>query len=130
MDYAALINSLVGALGGGGVVGALVVTLVRHSLAKDQAERAALAAQVTRLENEKFKQLSEKVDEHLRLDNPGVVGVQLQTLGGQLEKLSNKIDRMSDDLSGLKSDIENNKNFVQNLYGSVQRLRDGVHRDN
>lgn len=127
MDYAALINSLVGALGGGGVVGALVVALVRHSLAKDQAERAALAAQVARLENEKFKHLSDKVEEHLRLDNPGVVGVQLQIFGGQLEKLSNKIDRISDDLAGLKSDIENNKRFTQNLYGSIQKLRDEVH---
>ena len=125
MDLSTLIDSSMGALGGGTVVGAVVLSYIRHSLACDAAERRLLADKVERLESDKLKTLSDQLARHIAAGEDAPA--QLKYVSSQLERLVNKIDRLAEDVSALKADQSNNKEFTQNLYKSIQDLRKEVH---
>ena len=135
MDLTMFINAALSAAGGGGVVGALVLSLYKHSLKQEQEqreadrrERAALSEKLERLENEKFAALQKKVDDHLEADKPGEVALQFRHLNGTLTKLTDKLDKVAEDVTALKTESKENKDFTRNLYNSMQKLREEVYR--
>ncbi len=81
-----ILSSLVGAVGGGGLVGTLVLFLIKHSLERDRQEREQLALQVTRLETEKIAKLERQLDQHLENANPRAVAVELKHLAEALRE--------------------------------------------
>ena len=81
-----IFSSLVGAVGGGGLVGTLVLLLIKHSLERDRQEREQLALQVARLETEKIAKLERQLDQHLESANPRAVAVELEHLAEALRE--------------------------------------------
>ncbi len=81
-----IFSSLVGAVGGGGLVGTLVLLLIKHSLERDRQEREQLALQVARLETEKIAKLEHQLDQHLESANPRAVAIELEHLAEALRE--------------------------------------------
>lgn len=95
MDLTTFVNAALSAAGGGGVVGALVLSLYRASLRKEEQqrrterqERIELAKKLETLENEKFADLKHRFDEHVKSDKSDEILVKIDFLTGSVQKLS------------------------------------------
>lgn len=87
-----------GAACGGGVVGTIVVALVRHQLSR----LSAISEKVDRLERENLVRLEKKLDDHLSLDRPDAVAADLRNLSGWVSRLSDQLMLVADDVAALR----------------------------
>ena len=134
LDLTMFWNAALGAAGGGGVVGALVLATYQYHLHREQEEREeerreriGLAEKLARLENDKLQKLEEKLDLHLEQSRPGEVALEFRHINGTLARLSDKLDKVADDVAALKAESGENRSFAHNLYDSVQKFREEVY---
>ena len=131
----AIFPSLVGALGGGGLVGTLVLLLIKHNFERDRQEREQLASQVSRLETEKIAKLERQLDLHLENDNPRAVAVELKHLAEALRENTSlqreagiKIARIDKELAASIDRVAALQLWVAGINESVQNhLNGGPH---
>ena len=128
----AIFPSLVGALGGGGVVGTLVLLLIKHNFERDRQEREQLALQVSRLETEKIAKLERQLDLHLENDNPRAVAVELKHLAEALRENTSlqreagiKIARIDKELAASIDRVAALQLWVAGINESVQNHLNG-----
>ncbi len=128
MDIVTVLTGAISAAGGGGLVGALVVGLIKHQLAADRYAREKLATKVDDLEKKRIEKLERDLERHLCEDNPAAQQIQLETIKAMMERFNNKLDRVAEDLAAVKSTVEANERYTENLDKSLQNLRTEVHQ--
>lgn len=122
MDLTMLINAALSAAGGGGVVGALVLSLYKHSLKKEEQQREAerqerkeLSEKLEILEKEKFAELKRDFDEHVKSAKAGEILVKLDLLNGSVQKLTDLTTKTLELTAKHEAKIAGHDTFLSNL---------------
>lgn len=121
---------LYGAAGGGvvGLIVALIGGFVLHNLKRSWRELDALRER-------RLAALEDKIDNHLREDNPDVQKTRLDHIEKQLNKISDKIDRQGENIAKMETNFEAKiakvsanmddlKDYTRNLHNSMKELRE------
>lgn len=119
---------LMGAAGGGGVVGSLVLWMLKRWAKRDKEEREALRDEVARLRREKIDVIERKLDEHLREDNPGMVAAQLSAIAAAIadltsmqREMSAKVSKIDRELGGTVERVAAQQVWIANINEAIQR---------
>ncbi len=122
MDLTMFINAALSAAGVCGVLGALLLTLYKHNLKQERAqrdaerrERAALAAKLETLEKEKFAALELELKNHIKDDRSQEILVKLESLTGAVQKLTDLTTRALERNAGQEAHLAAHDNFLKNI---------------
>ncbi len=122
MDLSTFVNAALGAAGGGGVVGALVLAMYQHNLRQEReqreqerSERAGLAARIRHLETERIAGLEKEFREHVKSDRSQELLVKLESLTGAVHKLTDSTMRALELNARQEAHLVAHDNFLQNL---------------
>lgn len=127
MDLTPFINAALGAAGGAGTVGSLVLAMYRHNLKQEQQqrdadrlERARLSEKLERLENEKIAGLTKKVDEHIAADRSQEILTKLDNVAGMVNKLADSTTRALELNARQEATLAGHDIWLRNLNQSLQ----------
>lgn len=137
MDLTMFINAALGAAGGGGVVGALVLAMYQHNLKqereqreREREERAILAKKVEDLEKTQIVNLAARLERHLDEDNPTAVDNRLKSLEGEVKRLGDTLDRdrenIQRELRGVSSALGEFKGAVTGINKWLDNINHAV----
>ena len=113
-----------GAIGlAGSVLGALSSWLVIVRTLRAPVD--ALKEKVSRLEQEKIRNLEKSLEEHVREDKSQRMLAILEGIQGAMSGMSAKIDRLCEDSARQAAQIEANERDIHNLDASFERHKQG-----
>lgn len=123
-----ILSVLIGSAGGGTVVGALVLALIKRNLDRDREERKKLSDRVETLENDKVKRLELDIKQvalecrnHIEKDRTQEVLARLDTLVSAVNKLSDATSRALEANAGQTATIEQHERHLNNLDHMLNR---------
>lgn len=111
----------------GGLAEVLLAWLVLRAIRQDREERRALTAKVEHLETDRMNRLEKKLDDHLAVDRPGEVALELNHLTEALKENTSlqreaaiKIARIDKELAAAMDRIASLSTWVANINEAYQ----------
>jgi len=120
-------EALLGGGVAGGVIGLIVILVIKTWLTKLVNDKDMLCKEIADLKDNRIHRIEKTLEEHIANDATGEVVTELKHINGNLSKINDKVDRIMTESASQQAQINANKLYTENLDKSLQRHKEVHH---